>query len=265
MPRFAIPGATGLIGSLVTAAAHEQGHTTVPLSRSGGVDLVTGKGLDEALSPSNSGPIDAIIDCSDVGNGSKYVERIVPACQTLLAAAHKAGIKRYVMLSISGVEKKELQSYPFYKARYEQEREVLKDGGIEGIVVRSGQWFEFALNSSGAKQTEVDDSTSAGGKKQVVQVQDWAMQPSSAASIAAFLVKTAAAESLPEKIIEVAGPEKMNLPDMTKRYLQAKGDTREVVTVDAALPALKEGSLYPPEGADIVGPKLEVWLKELSS
>ncbi|MFC8467694.1 nucleoside-diphosphate sugar epimerase, partial [Streptomyces sp. NPDC057250] len=48
--RVAVAGATGNIGALTVAALERAGHHVVPISRSIGVDLTTGDGLDTALS-----------------------------------------------------------------------------------------------------------------------------------------------------------------------------------------------------------------------
>lgn len=47
--RVAVVGATGRIGSLTVAALQRDGHEVVPISRTHGVDVVAGTGLDEAL------------------------------------------------------------------------------------------------------------------------------------------------------------------------------------------------------------------------
>ena len=47
--RIAVAGATGNIGSRTVAVLARDGHDVVPISRSLGVDLSTGDGLDAAL------------------------------------------------------------------------------------------------------------------------------------------------------------------------------------------------------------------------
>ena len=47
--RIAVAGATGHIGALTAAALERGGHDVVRISRSLGVDLLTGDGLDAAL------------------------------------------------------------------------------------------------------------------------------------------------------------------------------------------------------------------------
>ncbi len=56
--RIAVAGATGNIGGARTVAALERnGHDVVRISRSQGIDLLTGEGLDAALAG-----VDAVVD-----------------------------------------------------------------------------------------------------------------------------------------------------------------------------------------------------------
>ena len=47
--RIAVVGATGRVGSQVVNVLEAQGHEVVAISRSNGVDVITGDGLAEAL------------------------------------------------------------------------------------------------------------------------------------------------------------------------------------------------------------------------
>ncbi len=47
--KVAVAGATGQVGQAVVAALRDAGHEAVELSRSQGVDVLTGNGLDDAL------------------------------------------------------------------------------------------------------------------------------------------------------------------------------------------------------------------------
>lgn len=47
--RIAIAGRTGVVGRYASDVLRKAGHDIVVLSRLTGVDLVTGRGLDEAL------------------------------------------------------------------------------------------------------------------------------------------------------------------------------------------------------------------------
>jgi uncharacterized protein YbjT (DUF2867 family) len=47
--RIAVAGGTGVVGRHLVARAQESGHEAVVVSRSRGVDLVSGEGIDAAL------------------------------------------------------------------------------------------------------------------------------------------------------------------------------------------------------------------------
>ena len=57
--RIAVAGATGNIGARTVTFLEREGHAAVRISRSLGVDLISGKGLDAALEA-----VDAVLDAS---------------------------------------------------------------------------------------------------------------------------------------------------------------------------------------------------------
>ena len=57
--RIAVPGATGRLGRHVVDVLEERGHDVVRISRSNGVDVITGDGLAEALAG-----VDVIVDAA---------------------------------------------------------------------------------------------------------------------------------------------------------------------------------------------------------
>lgn len=246
MLKIAVAGATGAMGKVIVEKAEAAGHDVVKICRAEGVDLLAGEGILEQLDG-----VDAVIDASQVGDPTSNdpITPILDAAKNLIDAGEKAGVHRLVMLSINGVEKPQLQEFPFYKARFEQEQ-LVEQAELETVIVRSVQWYEFVLNPAGS---EVSDDE--------VKAQNWAIQPAPMDAVATFLVE--AAEGKHGKgLITVAGGERLTLPELTQRYLEATGDSRKVITVDAVLPALADGSLYAPGDALILEPTLEEWLQE---
>ncbi len=62
---------------------------------------------------------------------------------------------------------------------------------------------------------------------------------------------------------EIAGPEVVRLPDLTRRLLERRGDRRRVRAVPAVVAALGEGALLAPADATVLGPTVEGWLDTL--
>src|SRR5690348_3047010 len=91
---------TGLIGSRVIRKLTAAGHEVVPASLSTGVDLLTGKGLDEALKGA-----EVVVNLS---NSPTFDEASIGFFRTsmnnLLAAGKRAGVRHQVILSIVGVD-----------------------------------------------------------------------------------------------------------------------------------------------------------------
>ncbi|MDN5605240.1 MAG: NAD(P)H-binding protein [Kocuria sp.] len=244
MTRLAVAGATGAMGELIVQAAEEDGFTVVPLSRSQGVDLLSADGLDAKLEG-----VSAVIDASQVVSpvAEDPVAPILKGADNLVGASRSAGVDRLIMLSINGVQDEGLRQFPFYDARSRQE-EVVADSGLAHTIVRSSQWFEFALNP--AAVVEEDD---------VVRAQNWQIQPAAALSVARYVVRAAAGEH-GDGVVTVCGPDRMRLPELTEAVLRHRGDERPVTIESAPLPGMDNGSLLAPADADLVGPALGEWL-----
>lgn len=247
MNRIAIAGATGSIGKLIVEEAEKKDLDVVALSRSTGADLLTGEGLREKLTG-----VDAVIDASQVGDptADDPVSPILRGAQNLLDAAGSANVGRLVMLSINGVQDAGLQNFPFYDARARQEKLVL-DSRLTSTIVRSSQWFEFALNPAAVSVADHE-----------VTSQDWYIQPAAAASVARYLVEAALGEH-GDGVVTVCGPDAMRLPALTEAVLAHRDDARPVEIQEPPLVGLGDGTLLAPAGADLVGPTLDQWLDDL--
>lgn len=138
--RCAVLGATGTIGRLVCERASARGHEVVPLSRAGGVDALTGRGLDPALAGA-----DVVVDCLDVKTvrARRAEHFFTTTAATVLQAAGRAGVGRLVVVSIACVDDLAVaRALGYYRAKASQE-EVYRRGPVPTTVVRSTQWFEL--------------------------------------------------------------------------------------------------------------------------
>jgi len=206
---------TGLIGSQVIRKLTAAGHEVVPASLHTGVDLITAKGLDQAL----AGAEVAV----NLSNSPTFDEASLEFFRTsmtnLLAAGKRAGVRHQVILSIVGVD--QVPGMVYYRAKALQE-ELLRQGPTPYSIVRATQFFEFmnAVLSSTA-----DDKT--------VRLPSVHLQPIASADVVDAVVEVATGAPL-QGIRNVAGPDVFSLDEIGRLTLAAHHDDRTVVTDDGA-------------------------------
>jgi uncharacterized protein YbjT (DUF2867 family) len=242
--RIAVAGATGNIGALTVAALEQGGHEVVRISRSLGVDLSTGAGLDAALAG-----VEAVVDAI---NGPSFDEAATVAyfgatTANLLTAEEKAGVRHHVLLSIVGIHQVEGNAH--YAGKREQER-LVSAGPVPWTIVPVTQFHDFAAMVAG--WTERDG---------VATIAPLLVQPIAPADVAEILAEIAVGE--PQgRYADVAGPEPQDLVDMARRTLRARG--REIVLVPTWSglfgPGMAGAVLLPGDGARIAPTTFDEWL-----
>ncbi|AJT41799.1 SDR family oxidoreductase [Psychromicrobium lacuslunae] len=241
--RVPIAGATGLAGRAVCAALTAHPIEVVPLSRAHGVDLLSGEGLERLTG------CDLLIDTSNVTAGSLSREiATVRAAERLIQAACDYRVGRIAILSILGIDHPGFNEFAYYQAKREQER-LARSAPLESAIVRSSQWFEFVMNPAA---TALHDHQ--------VEVADWLIQPAAVSTVGKALAEVALASTT--GIVSIAGPEPICLPELTKRFLAARGDRRKVIEIPPRLPAFGSGALLANSQTTLLEPTLTDWLEE---
>ncbi|MGW5649106.1 SDR family oxidoreductase [Saccharopolyspora sp. NPDC003752] len=92
--RIAVAGATGNIGARTVSFLEREGHVVVRISRSLGVDLITGRGLDAALEG-----VDAVVDAisSPPISAAETRDYFGTTTRNLLAAEERGGVRHHVL------------------------------------------------------------------------------------------------------------------------------------------------------------------------
>ena len=242
--RIAVAGATGNIGSLTVAALERSGHDVVRISRSLGVDLSTGKGLDDALTG-----VQAVVDASN-GPAVDKVETVAyfgGATRNLLAAEERAGVRHHVLLSIVGIHR--VDGNPHYAGKREQER-LVSAGPVPWTIVPVTQFHDFAAMV--ASWTEQDG---------VAAIAPLLVQPIAPADVADVLAEIATGEPH-GRYVDVAGPEPQNLVDMARRTNEARGHSVKLVPTWSGFfgPEMAGNVLLPGDGARIAPTTFDDWL-----
>lgn len=247
--RIAVAGGTGTVGRHVVAIARERGHHVVSLSRAEGVDLVSGRGLDQALQN-----VETVIDVAGVETMStkKAVDFFTNATQNLLAAEKQAGVKHHVALSIVGIDN---ANSGLYAGKLVQEDEV-RHGGVPWTLLRSTQFHEFVPMS--VKATSVGP---------LVFVPTMFTRPVAAHEVAAALVD--AAEAGPKgRIPDLGGPRTERLEDLVSAYLARTRQKKRIVPLHVPGPmgkAWRKGALIPAPGSAVGRQTFGEWLEALDA
>ncbi|RBQ17511.1 NmrA family transcriptional regulator [Spongiactinospora rosea] len=242
--RIAVAGATGNIGSLTTAVLRRDGHEVVAISRSQGVDLQTGDGLDDALTG-----VDAVVDAisSPPVSAEETVAFFGATTAGLLAAEQRAGVRHHVLLSIIGIDKVEGNAH--YYGKREQER-LVAEGPVPWTIVPVAQFHDFPAMVAGWFEQDG-----------VATVPPLLMQPIAPADVAEVLAEIATGE--PQgRYADVAGPDPQDLVDMARRTHQARGrEVKLVPTWSGPFGASMAGEvLLPGERVRIAPTTFEQWL-----
>jgi uncharacterized protein YbjT (DUF2867 family) len=225
--RIAVAGGTGAVGRFVVEAVEASGHRPEVISRSGGVDLTTGRGLADALAG-----VERVIDVSNVVTTGrrKAVAFFEAATGNLLRAGRDAGVRHHVVLSIVGVDRVD---WGYYEGKRRQEA-LVQDGPLPYTVLRATQFHEFAAQM-----------LARGGPFVIAPAMR--SQPVAAKEVAAALVRAALAD--PAGLApELAGPEERDMAAMVRQLQRARGGHRPVLPLrlpGAAGRAMAGGALLP--------------------
>jgi uncharacterized protein YbjT (DUF2867 family) len=243
--KIVVIGGTGLIGSNVTSILRQKGHEITAASPSTGVNTITGKGLDAALAGAQ-----VVID---VANAPDFSDEAVmtffrTSGRNLMAAAKSTDVRHHIALSVVGADR--LPDSGYLRAKLAQE-DLIKASGIPYTIVRATQFFEFL---GAIAQSSTDGQT--------VRLSPAYLQPVASDDVAAFVAEVVTMAPA-NGIIELAGPERIGLDDLVRRYFEAKHDPRKVVTDIHARyfgTELNDKSLTPGDRPQIGSTSFEAWL-----
>lgn len=242
--RIAVAGATGNIGARVVAALQGAGHDVVAISRSAGVDLSTGEGLDAALAG-----VHAVVDAISAPptDRERTVDYLGTATANLLAAEQRAGVAHHVLLSIVGIHG--IDGNPHYAGKREQEK-LIEAGPVPWTIVPATQFHDFA--EMVVSWTEQD------GRAAIAPL---LVQPIDPDDVAAVLAEIVVGDPH-GRYRDVAGPQTEDLVDMARRTLTVRGrDVALVPTWSSVFSVEMAGNaLLPGDDARIAPTTFDQWL-----
>ena len=248
--KIAVAGATGRVGKHLVDVLEDAGHDVVGMSRSTGVDVITGDGLAEALDG-----VDTIIDTATGPSPDQATatEFFTTAARNLHRAGRDAGVELMVVVSIIGCDR---FSGGYNVAKYGHELAAVA-GPIPVRILRAAQFHEF-----------VEQLVQWGTQDGVAYVPEMRTQLVAARTVAEALADLATAGSVPEdeqRVPEIAGPREESLVEMARLLAVRRGGPARVEGVsDPADPdreLFEGGGLLPGPHATLAGPTFEEWLR----
>jgi len=243
--RIAVIGGTGMAGRHTVQAIKGAGHQTAVISRSQGVDVTTGQGLDDALLG-----VDVVVDVTNLlADDIEGTRRLFGAAtRNLLAAEKRARVKHHILLSIVGIERIEANAH--YAGKRMQE-ELIQAGGVPYTIQRATQFHEFAEMVVG--WTRQGD---------VAEIPPILVQPVAAADVGHLLAEIAGGKPR-GRAVDLAGPGPEDLVDMAQRTLAARGQSiRLVPTWRSGVYGIEAAGevLLPDPGARLATTTFDEWL-----
>ncbi|MEU6715372.1 NAD(P)H-binding protein [Nonomuraea sp. NPDC046802] len=209
--RILVTGATGTLGGALVPALVKEGYQVRALSRAtrGNTahvewiwgDLVSGKGLDEALRE-----VDAIAHLATSGpRGRGFVD--VPGTRMLIAAAHAAGVPHLLFTSVVGADR---AAVGYLAHKLEAER-LIAESGLGWTVLRATPFHQSLdrrlKDFSALPALPVDRSL------------PW--QPVHSGEVAARVAGLFAGGPLRTEI-EYGGPQVIDTEELVKTWLRAR-------------------------------------------
>jgi uncharacterized protein YbjT (DUF2867 family) len=251
--KIAVTGATGRVGSHLVELLESSGHEVVSISRSKGVDVITGEGLEKALAGAET-----VVDAATGPSPDKdaATQFFVTAARNLQDAGEQVGVRRIVVVSIIGCDRFTGGTFGgYYAAKVTQERAHL-DGPIPAQILRAAQFHEF-----------VGQLLDWGTQGDVAFVPAMRTQLVAARNVADALADLATRSDAAEPgsaIPEIAGPRVERLADVARLLAARRGSPAQVEEIsdpDAADRDLLAGDgLLPGPHAKLAGPTFEEWL-----
>jgi uncharacterized protein YbjT (DUF2867 family) len=209
--RIAVAGATGLVGGPTVGVLEHWGHAVVRVSRSTGVDLLTGTGLEKALDG-----VDAVVDVTNtVATDPAEAERFVESATcNLLAAEERAGVGHHMVLSIVGLDR--IRGNGHYHGKRRQET-LVQGGPVPWTIQRATQFFELPAMVVGWT-----------GSQGAAPIPPLLVQPVAVRDVAVDLAELVTGP-LRGRAPDLAGPEPQDFVDMARRILALEQDRTRLV------------------------------------
>ena len=248
--KIAVTGATGSVGRHVVDVLHADGYEVVEISRRQGVDVVSGKGLAEALKG-----VEAVVDAASTATPDEKAatEFFTTAARNLHEAGSRAGVRRMIVISIIGIDR---FTSSYFASKLAHEKAALA-GPIPARILRAAQFHEL-----------VPRFVEWGTQGSVSYVPDLRSNFVAARAVGEQLARLATdPKSAPAPAgaptLEIAGPKQESMFELARRLVERRGDRLHIekaIGSDGSDAEVFETIVVPGPQARLAGPTFDEWL-----
>jgi uncharacterized protein YbjT (DUF2867 family) len=242
--KIIVIGGSGQIGSRVISRLGSLGHEAVPVSLDTGVDVISGKGLAEALAGA-----DVVVDVTNriTMDEEESIHFFGTAARNIAAAEIACGVSHHVALSVLRSERLTKSGYIAGKVVQEA---VVEAGSIPYSLVHAAQFFELV--------PMILDMSLVDG---IARISDVRFQPIAADDVADALVDVALGSPV-NGVVNIAGPQVYRIDDLARHLVAIEGSAT-IVEPDPSWTyfgaPLEDGTLLPDAYARIMPTTFDQW------
>jgi uncharacterized protein YbjT (DUF2867 family) len=230
--NIAIVGATGFVGSHLVPHLVGAGHRVIAISRDGrrltewgdavvarAADVATGTGVDEALAGA-----EAVVHLAAIPretSGRRFAEVNVRGTERVVAATERAGVGRFVHLSVLGVADDPKLAYLYSKWRGEQ---AVRASSLDWVVLRPSLMFGTGDGFFNLVKTTLQYWSP--GIVAIPGKGDTRFQPLSVDDLAIGVEKSVTDAGRAGSVYELGGPEHLTYRQIVDAVMRATGVRR---------------------------------------
>lgn len=243
--RVAVVG-RGRLGGAVRTALAARGADVVLLGRADGADVTA------PFSLAAHGSFDAVVEATDVFTQDSRTARafFVASTRHVAKAAEDAGVPLHVLVSIVRCTDPALSSGGYYAGKAAQEHAftAFERRATTGALLRTTLWYEFARQNA--------DRLRIGP---LAAVPSMRVRPCALDAVAQVVAERCLGERTFAEH-DVCGPDGTTLWRMTRALPRRPAVTVPLPVPGASGRAMRDGTLLPPDGTEVVGPTFDEWL-----
>jgi NADH dehydrogenase len=239
--KVLVTGGTGFVGPKVVHALRAAGHDVRVLVRSShrvstlkawGCELVEGDVTEgPSLEPAADG-CEAVVHLVSiiVGRPADFQRVMTQGTRNLLAAAEKARVRRFVLMSALGTSERTRELVPYFRSKWEME-EAVRGAGLEHVILRPSFVFgrDGGVLPTFIRQVRWSPVTAVIGDGQQ------RLQPIWVDDVAAFFSASVDLPSAAGRTFELGGPDVVTWNELYARIRRTLGARRATVHVPAGL------------------------------